>query len=177
MKIQRNSLHLLNRRACLARLGSASLGVGSALSLWPHLANAQEATTPRLLPLNRFPRMVQEHFVAEVRAAEQRGLAGKIALKTKADAEGYVRQVKAKIRQCFGPEPERTPLNAKVTGIVERDTYNIEKVISRPIFMFPKGARARCRASSAVAATRPTAKPPGLTSRSPRGWPGRATSC
>lgn len=137
MNSQRDSRSLLNRRACLRRLGSAALGTSAALSLWPHWAHAQEATTPKLLPLNRFPRMVQEHFVAEVRAAEQRGLRAKTALKTKADGEEYVRQVKAKIRQCFGPEPERTPLNAKVTGIVERDTYNIEKVIfeSRPQFL------------------------------------------
>jgi dienelactone hydrolase len=40
------------------------------------------------------------------------------------------------VRQSFGPEPERTPLNARVTGVVERDTYRIEKVIfeSRPGF-------------------------------------------
>ena len=87
-------------------------------------------------PLNRFPRMVQEYFVQQVRQAEQRSLAVKRGLKTKADAEAYVRSTRAKIRECFGPEPERTPLNARVTGIVERDTYRIEKVIfdSRPGF-------------------------------------------
>jgi dienelactone hydrolase len=93
--------------------------------------------------------MVQEHFVDLVRAAEKRGLAVKTTLKTKADAEAYVNDVKGKIRQCFGPEPERTPLNARVTGIVERDTYNIEKVIfeSRPQFLVtanlyvPKGRK------------------------------------
>jgi dienelactone hydrolase len=80
--------------------------------------------------------MVQEHFVSQVRAAEQRGLAAKANLKTKADAEAFVRNVQAKIRQCFGAEPEHTPLHPKVTGIVERDAYRIEKVIfeSRPEF-------------------------------------------
>ncbi len=93
--------------------------------------------------------MVQEHFVDLVRAAEKRSLAAKAALKTKADAEAYVQDVKGKIRQCFGPEPERTPLNARTTGIVKRDTYNIEKVIfeSRPDFLVtanlyvPKGRK------------------------------------
>ncbi len=58
------------------------------------------------------------------------------SLNTKADAEKYVRDVQERIRQCFGPEPERTPLNAKVTGVIERDAYKIEKVIfeSRPEF-------------------------------------------
>ena len=55
---------------------------------------------------------------------------------TKADAQAYVQSVRDRIQQCFGPEPERTPLNARITGIVERDTYRIENVIfdSRPGF-------------------------------------------
>ena len=87
-------------------------------------------------PLNRFPRMVQEFFVMQVRQAERRSLAAKSRLETKADAEAYVQSVQKKIRECFGAYPERTLLNARVTGIVERDTYNIEKVIfeSRPGF-------------------------------------------
>ena len=45
--------------------------------------------------------------------------------------------VREKIAQCFGPFPEKTPLNAQVTGMVERDAYTIEKVIfeSRPGFL------------------------------------------
>src|SRR4030095_13965846 len=54
-----------------------------------------------------------------------------------------------RIRESFGPEPERTPLNARITGIVERDAYKIEKVIfeSRPEFLVtanlyvPKGRK------------------------------------
>lgn len=89
-----------------------------------------------LTPLNRFPRMVQEYFVDQVRAAEAKSLAAKRALQSRADAEAYVRAVQAKIRMCFGPEPERTPLNPRITGVVERDAYRIEKVIfdSRPGF-------------------------------------------
>ena len=50
--------------------------------------------------------------------------------------ERYVASVRDKIRACFGPDPERTPLNPRVTGIVDRDAYRIEKVIfeSRPAF-------------------------------------------
>ena len=57
-------------------------------------------------------------------------------LKTKADAEAYVESVRKRIRQCFGPEPKRTPLNPRVTGVVQRGAYRIEKVIfdSRPGF-------------------------------------------
>jgi cephalosporin-C deacetylase-like acetyl esterase len=86
--------------------------------------------------LNRFPRMVQEYFVEQVRQAERRSLAAKMRLRTKADAEAYVKTVRGKIRECFGPEPERTPLNARITGFVARPTYRVEKVIfeSRPGF-------------------------------------------
>ena len=57
-------------------------------------------------------------------------------MKTKADAEAYVAEVQAKIRESFGPFPEKTPLNAKITGVLKRDGYRIEKVIfeSRPQF-------------------------------------------
>src|SRR5688572_30493767 len=87
-------------------------------------------------PLNRFPRMVQEFFVAQVRAAEQVGEKARAALTTKADAEAYVRDVRRKIADCFSPFPQKTPLKPRVTGKVERDAYVIERVIfeSRPDF-------------------------------------------
>lgn len=68
---------------------------------------------------------------------EARGNEKRAALKTKADAEAYVQSARERIRECFGPEPEKTPLNARVTGAVERETYRIEKVIfeSRPGFL------------------------------------------
>ncbi|MBI5771358.1 MAG: acetylxylan esterase [Verrucomicrobia bacterium] len=80
--------------------------------------------------------MMQEHYVARVREVERAADARRAALRTRADAEAYVRDVRQKVRQCFGPWPEKTPLNARVTGVVERDTYRIEKVIfeSRPNF-------------------------------------------
>src|SRR5262245_36910092 len=127
--------HLVTRRMCLARLGQSTLGLAAAMYGW-HVLRAQEQPAATLTPLNRFPRMVQEFFVDRVRQIERNSLAAKAALKTKADAEQYVRDVQEKIRQCFGPEPERTLLNAKVTGAIERDGYKIEKVIfeSRPAF-------------------------------------------
>lgn len=87
-------------------------------------------------PLSRFPRMVHEWFVSQVKAAEQRGLAIKNNLRTQADAEAYVRDVRKRIATAFGPFPEKTPLNPKVTRVTERETYRIENVIfeSRPEF-------------------------------------------
>lgn len=98
-------------------------------------AIAQEAAARTdLPPLNRFSRMMQEWLVEQVRVAETKANAQRAALKTKADAEAYVRSVQERIRQAFGPEPERTPLNPKITSVLERETYRIEKVLfeSRP---------------------------------------------
>ena len=100
-----------------------------------------------LKPLNRFPRMVQEYFVKSVRRIENRANEWRTGLLTKADAEAYVRDVREKIQQSFGPWPEKTPLNPRITGVVERDTYKIENIIfeSRPNFLvtanlyIPKG--------------------------------------
>ncbi len=121
----------LTRRFLLESALVASCGLS--LPAWSVAADRDEEAYS---PLNRYPRMLQEWYVQQVRQAEQRGLRIKQALKSRGDAEKYVRSVQAKIRQCFGPEPERTPLNPVVTGIVDRDAYTIEKVIfeSRPNF-------------------------------------------
>ena len=81
--------------------------------------------------------MVQEYFVAQVRSSERASLQALTTLNSKSDAESHVRSLRDKIRQCFTPFPEKTPLHARITGVVERDTYRIEKVIfeSRPGFL------------------------------------------
>ena len=90
-----------------------------------------------------------EYFVNQVRRAQKVGEKVRADLHTKTDAERYVRSIRERIRESFGPFPEKTPLNARVTGIVERDAYHIEKVIfeSRPEFLVtanlyvPKGRK------------------------------------
>ena len=141
------SLHspALSRRNFFRTAGAASLALG----LDSLRAFAQEKQTASLAPLNRFPRTVQEWYVEQVRAAEKRGEEARAKLKTKADAEAYIAEARKKIAACFGPFPEKTPLNAKVTGTLERDAYAIEKVVfeSRPNFFVtanlyvPKGAK------------------------------------
>ncbi len=124
--------HKLNRRHLLRAAAVQALSVPLVQLLSAQSSMAAED----LQPLNRFPRMVQEFFVEQLRAAEKRSLEAKARLKTKTDAGAYVKSVQAKIRRCFGPEPERTPLAARITGVVERDEYKIEKIIfeSRPGF-------------------------------------------
>ena len=90
-----------------------------------------------LTPLNRFPRMVQEYFVKSVQRVEERANQRRAALKTRADAEAYVREVREKIQRSFGPWPQKTPLKPRTTGVIERDVYRIERIIfeSRPDFL------------------------------------------
>lgn len=144
-----------SRRDLLRWSACSALGISglAPLSSLPLLAQEPKGTDepPRreLPPLNRFSRMVHEFFVARVKEAEEAANKTKAALKTKADAEAYVVSVRDRIRQSFGPNPERTPLNAKITGTVDRDAYKIEKIIfeSRPEFLVtgnlyvPKGKK------------------------------------
>jgi dienelactone hydrolase len=143
--------HGFNRRELLRLAGLTTLGfaLGDAPALHAQAAKPKAGTVGELTPLNRFPRMVQEYFVEQVRGVEALAEKRRAALHSKADAEEYVRDVRAKIQQCFGPWPEKTPLNARVTGTIERDAYTIEKVIfeSRPNFpvtanlYLPKGKK------------------------------------
>lgn len=128
---------LLRWSACSALGMSGLTSFGSSPILGQEPKGTAEQPRRDLPPLNRFSRMVQEYFVARVKEAEDAALKAKAALKTKEDVEAYVAAVREKIRQSFGPNPERTPLNAKITGTVERDSYKIEKVIfeSRPGFL------------------------------------------
>lgn len=131
----------LNRRELVQLAASQLAGLGLAgplLAAPPAKKPMAPAKRPALpvvpLPLNRFPQMMQEYMVRRVCQAEQAGLRMKNALRTKADAERYVQSARERIAQCFGPMPEKTPLEPRVTGVVERDAYRIEKVIfqSRP---------------------------------------------
>ena len=140
----------LSRRRMFQIVGLDVLGLTLADWILAGELRASAGAQPAAIEaLNRFPRMVQRYFVGRVRRAEQEGIKRMAALKTKADAENYVREVREKIRQSFGPFPQKTPLEPRVTGIVDRDTYRIEKVIfeSRPGFLvtgnlyIPKGRK------------------------------------
>lgn len=128
----------LDRRD-LFRLAAAQLFGAALVDAWlPGVARAADsASASPLPPLNRFTRMVHEYFVTHVRRIERQSLQQKNKLASRAEAEAHVEQVRRKIQESFGPWPEKTPLNPRVTGVVERDAYRIEKVIfeSRPGFL------------------------------------------
>jgi len=143
----------LSRRDLLRQTGLALLGVPMLDWLLVNelyaAANTSPPKTEPLAPLNRFPRMVHDYFVGRVRQIEQEANQRRAALRSRSDALAYVRSVREKIHSCFGPWPEKTPLNPRVTGVVERDAYHIEKIIfeSRPGFLVtgnlyvPKGRK------------------------------------
>ncbi|MEX2300045.1 MAG: acetylxylan esterase [Bryobacterales bacterium] len=71
---------------------------------------------------------------AHVLLAERKRTVDQISTQQQVDErKAYVRRV---MTEAVGGFPERTPLNARVTGVVERPDYKIEKVIfeSRPKF-------------------------------------------
>lgn len=51
------------------------------------------------------------------------------SLKTKEDWVSRQKKVKEILMKTVGPFPEKTPLNAKVTGVVKKEGYKIEKII------------------------------------------------
>ena len=171
---------VFSRRQWLQAIGLQALSLGLIDLQQEAAAGAESAPPASLPPLNRFPRMVQEHFVERVRTAERAGLKAQAALKTRADAEAYVQDVRKKIQHCFGPFPAKTPLNPASPAKVERDAYKIEKVIfeSRPQFLVtanlyvPKGKKFPLPGVVGSCGHSPTARRPRRTSRSPRGWPG-----
>ena len=131
---------LFSRRELLRSAAVSPLWLPVVDAVFDSEVLGQDRAKPRaaaMTPLNRWPRMVHEWFVKQVREAEQRGNARRDALKTKADAERYVADVRKRIQQSFGPFPKKTPLKPRVTKVIERDAYRIENVIfeSRPGFL------------------------------------------
>ena len=86
--------------------------------------------------LNRFPRMMQEYMTARLRENYRANHARVMSLKTRDDALAYCAEVRAKAARVFGPWPERTPLNVRVTGEFDRGAYRVRKLLfdSRPNF-------------------------------------------
>lgn len=155
MRPTSRKLHLLSRRETLGLVLTGGGGLllsdaATAPSAWAaQPAPAAPAAPPPPTLLNRFPRMVHEYFVDRVCEVERAADEVRAKLQTKADAENYVRTVREKILASFGGFPEKTPLNPRITGVLDRDAYRIEKVIftSRPDFLVtanlyvPKGRK------------------------------------
>jgi len=86
--------------------------------------------------LHRFPRMMQEYLVSRLRELYRANHARVMALNNREEALAYCAGVRDRIETIFGPWPEKTPLNIRVTGELDRGSYRIRKLIfdSRPNF-------------------------------------------
>ncbi|NDD99963.1 hypothetical protein EB008_06735, partial [bacterium] len=141
-KMQLDNLSLLSRRSIMELVAMQS---GLLAAVGTGIVSAQ--SNPQ--HYNHFPRMVHDYLGRRVRESDRANIAGISKLKSKEDAQQYVLSVRKKIQTCFGSFPAKTPLNARVTGKVERDAYTIEKVLfeSRPNFLvsanlyLPKGKK------------------------------------
>lgn len=85
----------------------------------------------------RYGHMVQEYYVHRMRELVGRRRTVLGAVSAKGAAEAYVRRVRRIVREAFGPEPERTPLKAQVTGARNYGRFSIERISfeSRPGLM------------------------------------------
>jgi cephalosporin-C deacetylase-like acetyl esterase len=140
---ERLAPHRIGRRHLLQWGTAAAVGSPWANRLWAQSGAAKPT------PFNRYGRMVHEFYDDLIRQSQELGKARQAALRSRADAEGYVKFVREKIHEAFGPWPEKTPLKPRVSGIVDRNQYTIEKVAfeSRPEFFVtanlyvPKGRK------------------------------------
>ena len=83
---------------------------------------------------NGYQHMVLDDYVDKVRRISRERRLRLEQITTRGQAEAYQEYVREAIHSAFSPRPPKTELNARVTGVVERPAYRIEKVIleSRP---------------------------------------------
>ncbi|HCL29520.1 MAG TPA: hypothetical protein DIC52_13910, partial [Candidatus Latescibacteria bacterium] len=83
---------------------------------------------------NGYGHMVLDDIVGRLREMRQDRQQRLARIRTRKQAQVYQQRVRRAIRQACGPTPAKTPLNAQVTGTIERRHYRVEKVLyeSRP---------------------------------------------
>lgn len=95
--------------------------------------------------------MLRDEFIRRMRvtyACRRETLTG---IRTRAQALRYRNMIRRKLANCFGPLPEKTPLNPRVTRVIDRGEFTVECVLfeSRPEFLvsanfyLPKQRRGR----------------------------------
>ena len=83
---------------------------------------------------------LQESTVRQIRELNIERNARIDALKTRADAEAYVKSVREKIAACFPMPEDRSVPPAEITGVVEYPDFKIEKIIYLSRENFPVSA-------------------------------------
>ncbi|NLD73529.1 MAG: hypothetical protein GX649_12535, partial [Chloroflexi bacterium] len=78
---------------------------------------------------NGYGHMMIDHMVERIRQMRAERAERLSALRTPADAAAYQEHALAAIAEAFRPRPDTTSLNARITGIIDRPQYTIEKVL------------------------------------------------
>ncbi len=73
--------------------------------------------------------MVAEYLARQARAYEERRDAEIAAIQTAEQLRNWQSKTRARLVELLGGFPERTALNPRVTGKLERDGYRVEKII------------------------------------------------
>ncbi|MEA3345956.1 MAG: acetylxylan esterase [Chloroflexota bacterium] len=83
---------------------------------------------------NGYQHMVLDDYVDRVRRIRRQRRARLEAIETPEQASAYRQRVSDAINRAFLPRPSKTPLNARVTGVIGRSAFRIEKITfeSRP---------------------------------------------
>lgn len=84
--------------------------------------------------LQGYGHMVHDHVLKRVRALSEQRIERLASLRSQAAAIAYRDEVRRKIMRAFGPRPRKTPLEARVTGVLTEPGLRIEKIVfaSRP---------------------------------------------
>lgn len=129
-----------NRREFIKWSGLSGFGMGLAPNM---ILQGKEKKLPGIMaegranrPPHRFPTMIQNYYIDQVRQISTNHKERIYRLNSKKEALKYQSGIKEKILDCLGPFPEKTPLNPVITGQLDREGYTVEKVIyeSRPGF-------------------------------------------
>lgn len=97
---------------------------------------SQEIAEPKTEPACDYWNDLPNYLIAKVNAARTKRKADLAKLRSAADVERRASFVRARVWKLIGGQLEKTPLNAKITGVIEREHYRIEKLIfeSQPEF-------------------------------------------
>ncbi len=100
-------------------------------------AKAEQVQRAAIFNEYRYGHMVQEYYVHRLREIARQRAEARSAVSTPKDVMKLRKEVRRKLGKFFGARPARTPLNARITGKVEREHYTIEKIVyeSRPSYL------------------------------------------
>lgn len=77
---------------------------------------------------------LQEYYESRLLQASRERKERLDKVRTREDVLAMVDDVRRRVRMCYGPLPEKTPLSPRITGVLDRKGYTMEKVLyeSRP---------------------------------------------